>query len=198
MSSVKSDALVFFGATIDLAYKKIFPSLQAMVSRGTLNVPVIGVANAGWTLEQLKERAKESVQKHGGLDPVAFETLSNLTMEPPKGLDSESIRNEKVNILKSIAPLGDKDVTRGQFKGYQSEAGVKPGSKTETFAALRIWINSPRWEGVPFYIRAGKCLPVTCTEIIVRLKRLPTAYSTIATSANYVRLRISPDVNAAF
>src|SRR6266550_3649412 len=73
-----SDALVFFGATGDLAYKKIFPSLQAMVRRGHLNVPVIGVARAGWTLDQFRARARDSVEKHGGLDPAAFAKLSNL------------------------------------------------------------------------------------------------------------------------
>src|SRR5271154_6529676 len=78
MKAIHSDALVFFGATGDLAYKKIFPSLQAMLKRGNLNVPVIGVAKAGWNLDQLKARAKDSLEKHGGLDPAAFEKLSGL------------------------------------------------------------------------------------------------------------------------
>src|SRR3974390_115863 len=78
MNSTHSDTLVFFGATGDLAYKKIFPALQAMIKRGTLSVPVIGVAKAGWNLDQLKDRAKESLEKHGGLDPAAFEKLSGL------------------------------------------------------------------------------------------------------------------------
>jgi len=77
-NSIHADTLVFFGATGDLAYKKIFPALQAMVKRGTLNMPVIGVAKSGWNLDQLKARAKDSVEKHGGLDPVAFEKLSSL------------------------------------------------------------------------------------------------------------------------
>src|SRR5271170_7370636 len=78
MKANHSDALVFFGATGDLAYKKIFPSLQAMLKRGHLNVPVIGVAKAGWNLAQLKARAADSLEKHGGLDPAAFEKLSGL------------------------------------------------------------------------------------------------------------------------
>src|SRR5271156_3808402 len=78
MNTNQSDALVFFGATGDLAYKKIFPSLQAMLKRGNLNVPVIGVAKAGWNLDQLKARAKDSLEKHGGLDAAAFEKLSGL------------------------------------------------------------------------------------------------------------------------
>src|SRR5467141_1546858 len=73
-----SDALVFFGATGDLAYKKIFPALQAMLKRGHLNVPVIGVAKAGWTLEQFRARAHDSLEKHGGVDAAAFEKLSSL------------------------------------------------------------------------------------------------------------------------
>ena len=78
MTNSHSDALVFFGATGDLAYKKIFPALQAMVKRGHLNVPVIGVAKAGWTLEQFKARALDSLEKHGGVDAAAFEKLSSL------------------------------------------------------------------------------------------------------------------------
>src|ERR1700745_99609 len=78
MMDSHSDALVFFGATGDLAYKKIFPALQAMAKRGHLNVPVIGVANAGWGLEQLRARAQDSVEKHGGLDAIAFEKLAGL------------------------------------------------------------------------------------------------------------------------
>src|SRR5690349_23907642 len=74
----RSDALVFFGATGDLAYKQIFPALQALVKRGLLNVPIVGVARAGWTLEQFRARAKDSVEHHGRLDRAAFEKLSEL------------------------------------------------------------------------------------------------------------------------
>jgi len=78
MNASRSDALVFFGATGDLAYKKIFPSLQAMIKRGDLEVPIIGVAKAGWSPDQMKARAKDSLEKHGGLDPAAFTKLSGL------------------------------------------------------------------------------------------------------------------------
>jgi glucose-6-phosphate 1-dehydrogenase len=123
-----------------------------------------------------------------------FQVLANLTMEPPVRTDSESIRDEKVKVLKAILPLEAKNVVRGQFRGYRNEPGVATDSSTETFAAFKLEINSWRWRGVPFYFRAGKCLPVTCTEIIVRLRQPPTMYEGFDLKMNHCRLRISPDV----
>jgi glucose-6-phosphate 1-dehydrogenase len=354
MDTSHSDALVFFGATGDLAYKKIFPALQAMVKRGNLNVPVIGVARSNWTSDQLRSRARESIERHGKLDSAAFDKLAgllryvsgdyndpatfariknelgsaqhpvfylaippvmfepvveqlgqsgcttgarvmvekpfgrdlasarelnvvllktfddqsifridhylgkapvhnmvffrfansffepfwnrehigsvqitmaedfgvqgrgefydetgtirdvvqnhlfqvmaNLAMEPPVRTDSESMRDEKVKVLKAIPPLNASNLIRGQFRGYRNEKGVAPNSQTETFAALRLNIDSWRWRGVPFYIRAGKCLPVTCTEVTVRLRKPPTMFEAYKLTSNYVRFRISPEI----
>jgi glucose-6-phosphate 1-dehydrogenase len=126
-----------------------------------------------------------------------FQILSNFAMEPPARRDSESIRDEKVKVLKAIPPLETNNAIRGQFHGFTSETGVAPDSKTETFAAVRLYIDSPRWQGVPFYVRAGKNLPVTCTEIMVRFRRAPNVYSDLATAPNHLRFRISPNVQFA-
>jgi glucose-6-phosphate 1-dehydrogenase len=126
-----------------------------------------------------------------------FQVLANLAMEPPVRTDSESLRDEKVKVLKAIPPLAAQDVVRGQFRGYRGEQGVAPDSKVETFAALRLQVNSWRWQGVPFYIRAGKSLPVTCTELLVRLRRPPTVFPTCNPTSNHFRFRISPDITGA-
>jgi glucose-6-phosphate 1-dehydrogenase len=353
-----SDALVFFGVTGDLAYKKIFPALHAMARRGTLNIPVIGVARDDFTLDKLKERARSSIDQHGGgVDPDAmkklesllsyvkgeysdqqtfealhtalqgarrpayylaippllfgsvvehlsksdrdagarvivekpfghdresaqqlnsillnafpedsifridhylgkrpvhnmvyfrfantmlesfwnrthiesvqvtmaedfgvqgrgafydqtgtirdvvqnhlFQVMANIAMEPPVRTDAESLRDEKVKVLRAISPLQPQDVVRGQFAGYLKEPGVKPDSTTETFAAIRLRINSWRWQDVPFFIRAGKSLPVTCTEVVARLRSPPAVFPQRETDANHIRFRISPDTTVA-
>ena len=358
LTDTHSGALVFFGITGDLAYKKIFPALHSMIRRGSLHIPIIGVARDNYTLDQLQARARASIDEHGGgvdedaiksldgllkyvkgeysdvatfdalrealagaerpayylaippllfgsvvehlskadcaagarvivekpfghdlasarelnrillnafpeedifridhylgkrpvhnmvyfrfantilesfwnrayVDSVQitmaedfgvqgrgafydqtgtirdvmqnhlFQVLANLAMEPPVRTDSESLRDEKVKVLKAIPPLAPDDVARGQFVGYLKEPGVAADSHTETFAVLRVQINNWRWQGVPFFIRAGKSLPVTCTEVVVRLRTPPAVYPQRRTAANHVRFRISPDTTVA-
>jgi glucose-6-phosphate 1-dehydrogenase len=126
-----------------------------------------------------------------------FQVLSNLAMEPPARLDSESIRDEKAKVLKAIAPIDERNLVRGQFYGYRDEKGVAQNSLVETFAALKLEVNSWRWKGVPFYIRAGKCLPVTCTEVVARFRKPPSLLPDEELKENHVRLRINPDVTIA-
>jgi glucose-6-phosphate 1-dehydrogenase len=356
MTPPRSDALVFFGATGDLAYKKIFPALQALIRRGHLDMPIIGVAKPNWSLDQLKARAKDSLEKHGGLDPAAYAKLCSLlgyiagdyddkttfaklrkalgpaerplyylaippslfapvagglaksecikdarvvvekpfgrdlasaqelnrtlhahfpeqaifridhylgkepvqnliyfrfanpvieagwnaehiesvqiTMaenfgvegrgtfyeeagairdvvqnhmlqviaclaeECPVGEDHEARRDERERVLKAVRTLGPSDIVRGQFRGYRREAGVAADSQVETFAAICFHIDNERWKGVPFYVRVGKCLPVTATEVMIRLKRQPRPVldERDPPLANYYRFRLSPEV----
>jgi glucose-6-phosphate 1-dehydrogenase len=356
MAQPLSDALVVFGVTGDLAFKQIFPALQAMVRHGHLNVPVVGVARSDYSLDQLRARARQSVEQHGGVDSVAFPKLcgllrfvggdyedpgtyerlrealtgcqrpvhylaippslfptvvsglarvsaaanarvilekpfgrdlasaealnatlhqffpesaifridhylgkepvqnllyyrfansflepiwnrnyveriqitmaeafgvqgrgrfyeeagairdvvqnhllqvaSLLAMEAPSGRGTEAIRDEKTQAFRSMRPLEPSDVVRGQFRGYRQEEGVAPDSNVETFAAVRLQVDSWRWAGVPFYIRAGKCLPVTATEVLVELKRPPLALfpDSAASPPNRFRFRLSPHV----
>jgi glucose-6-phosphate 1-dehydrogenase len=356
MATLPSDAFVFFGATGDLAYKQIFPALQAMIRRGHLNAPIIGVAKSDWNLDQLKTRARDSLDKHGGVDHEAFAQLSArlqyidsdyrdattyerlrkalgdatrplhylaippsmfatvadglaqsgcakdarvilekpfgrdfasaqllnhtlqqffpepsifridhylgkepvqnllyfrfansflepiwnrnyiesvqitmaesfgvqgrgrfyeeagairdvvqnhmlqvvalLAMDAPTSSDAEAMRDEKIRIIRAMRPLALEDVVRGQFRGYREEEGVTLDSQVETFVALRLHIDTWRWAGVPFYIRAGKRLPVTVTEVLVKLKRPPQEiFEEIKPGrSNYFRFRLGPKV----
>jgi len=126
-----------------------------------------------------------------------FQILCNLAMEPPVRIDSETVRDEKVKVLKAIRPIEPTHLVRGQFRDYRQEKGVAPDSQMETFAALQLEVDSWRWKGVPFYIRAGKNLPVTCTEVIGRLRKPPTVIKDSALSQNHVRFRISPEMTIA-
>jgi glucose-6-phosphate 1-dehydrogenase len=130
---------------------------------------------------------RDVVQNH------LLQVVAYLAMEPPLTTYPESIQDEKVKVFRSILPLDPDDLVRGQFNGYLKEPGVRSGSTVETFAAVRLHIDSWRWEGVPFFIRAGKCMPVTATEVRVTLKR-PPLRKLSPEDANYFRFRLGPDV----
>jgi len=123
-----------------------------------------------------------------------FQVLTNLAMEPAAGDDSESTRDEKVKVLKAIPTVAATNLVRGQFLGYRDEKDVAVDSNVETYAAMRLEIENERWQGVPFYLRAGKCLPITCTEIVVRLRRPTARYQELDLNTNALRLRISPEI----
>ena len=353
----RADALVLFGATGDLAFKQIFPAVQALACKGELDMPVVGVAREPWSVADLRRRADESLTAAAGSptvvderlgarlayvggdyrEPATFEALkaalsgckaplfylaipssmfalvvqqlqraglvtnarvvvekpfgrdlasarllsrvlesafpeaaifridhflgkepvqnllyfrfansflepiwnrdhiesvqitmaesfgvkgrgafyeetgairdviqnhllqvtAQLAMDPPAA--EESVRAESARVLAAIEPLGRDDVVRGQFRGYRSEPGVAATSRVETFAAVKLHIDTWRWAGVPFYIRAGKCLPVTATEVFATLKRPPRSMfgEPLAALRNYVRFRLGPGVSIA-
>jgi glucose-6-phosphate 1-dehydrogenase len=128
---------------------------------------------------------RDVVQNH------LFQVLANIAMEPPSSRDTETMRDEKVRVLKAISSLDPARVIRGQFDGYLDEPNVAPGSTTETFVALELAVESWRWDGVPFYIRAGKKLPVTRTEVVVKLRR-PPAIAGVHLVSNHVRFQLGP------
>lgn len=134
---------------------------------------------------------RDVVQNH------ILQTVSILAMEPPSGHTTEALRNEKFKVLDSIRPLRPEDVVRGQYQGYRKVAGVAADSSVETYAALRLHIDTWRWGGVPFLIRTGKCLPVTATEVLVELKQPPFDVFAEAkpADANYLRFRLTPDMS---
>ena len=118
-------------------------------------------------------------------------------MEAPIGRETDALRDEKQRTFRTMRPLSPADVVRGQYRGYRNEKGVARDSQVETFAAVKLYVDTPRWAGVPFYIRAGKQMPVTATEVLVQFKRPPQAVFDAVTQgqANYFRFRLSPDVS---
>src|SRR6185436_18332577 len=148
-----------------------------------------GVAGRGGFYEEAGA-IRDVVQNHM-LQVVGF-----LAMEPPATTYHEAIRDEQVKVFRTIRPFDPADLVRGQFRGYRKEAGVAPDSTVETYAAVRLHIDSWRWEGVPFFIRAGKSLATTATEVLVTLQRPPLS-KLCPNDTNYVRFRLSPDVTIA-
>jgi glucose-6-phosphate 1-dehydrogenase len=146
----------------------------------------IGVDGRGKFYEEAGA-IRDVIQNH------ALQVVSLLAMEPPALSYREAMRDEQVKALRSIRPLTPKHVVRGQFRGYRKEDGVAPNSQVETFAALRLHIDAWRWDGVPFYIRAGKCLPTNATEVLVKLKR-PPRMDLSTGETNHFRFKLSPDV----
>jgi glucose-6-phosphate 1-dehydrogenase len=132
---------------------------------------------------------RDVVQNH------LLQVTALLAMEPPNELAGDAERDEKVKLLRSIHPLAKGEIVRGQYRGYRAEQGVAPDSQVETFAAMRLHVNAWRWAGVPFYIRAGKRLPVTATEIVVDLRRPPRHLfaESVDRHSNYIRFQLGPE-----
>jgi glucose-6-phosphate 1-dehydrogenase len=151
-----------------------------------------GVAGRGKFYEEVGA-IRDVVQNH------LLEVVTLLAMEPPLNSGGEALRDEKVKVLKAIKPLTPEDVVRGQFAGYRKEEGVAPNSHVETFVALKLSVDSWRWNGVPFYLRAGKNLPVTATEVVVEMRRPPARVFGDAgpENPNYFRFRLGPQTAIA-
>ncbi|MGH2513571.1 MAG: glucose-6-phosphate dehydrogenase, partial [Candidatus Limnocylindrales bacterium] len=134
---------------------------------------------------------RDVVQNH------LLEVISLLAMEPPSGDSPEAVRNEQFKVLDSLRPLRPEDVVRGQYRGYRTVEGVAPDSNVETFAALRFHLDTWRWGGVPIYVRAGKTLPVTATEVLVEMRRPPQMVFAEAEppDGNFLRFRLTPDMS---
>jgi len=152
----------------------------------------LGVAGRGRFYEEAGA-IRDVMQNH------LMEILALLTLEPPVNIEGESLRDEKVKVLRAVRPLTAAQVVRGQYIGYRKEPGVAPDSKVETYAALALAIESWRWSGVPFYLRAGKRLPVTATEVVVELRPPPanTFGDLGPEQPNHLRFRVGPDVAIA-
>src|SRR5262249_42208280 len=148
-----------------------------------------GVAGRGKFYEEAGA-IRDVVQNH------MLQVVALLAMEPPTSMYPESVRDEQVKVFRNIPPIQPEKLVRGQFVGYRNEAGVAPDSQVETFAAVRFEVDSWRWAGVPFLIRAGKFLQVTATEVVVRFKRPPLGRA-LPSEQNYFRFRLGPDISIA-
>ena len=148
-----------------------------------------GVAGRGKFYEEAGA-IRDVVQNH------MLEVIACLGMECPAERDHEARREERQRLLQAVRTVDPADVVRGQFRSYRQEPGVAADSQVETFAALRFYIDNERWSGVPFYVRAGKCLPVTATEVLVQFKRPPRPIldESVGAMDTYCRLRFSPEV----
>jgi glucose-6-phosphate 1-dehydrogenase len=161
------------------------------VSSVQINMPeALDVADRGAFYDQAGA-IRDVVQNH------LLQVVSLLAMEAPSGRTPEAVRDAQFKVLDSIRPVAPDDVVRGQYRGYRDVAGVAPDSTVETFAALRLHVDTWRWAGVPFYVRTGKCLPVTATEVLVEMKRPPLSIFGEAqpADADYLRFRLSPDMS---
>jgi glucose-6-phosphate 1-dehydrogenase len=125
-----------------------------------------------------------------------LQVLAHIAMDPPTGEESEAMRDQKASLLKAVRPIDPVDVVRGQYRGYRDIAGVRPASTVETFIAVKLFIESWRWEGVPIYIRTGKNMPVTATEVSVEFHRPPreTFGELVPSGSAHMRFRLGPDM----